>query len=281
MPSDAPPDQPSAVPTPARIGRGRCRTAVAPLDRRGGCGIRSRRGRAPHRGRAGPDACTRRLRASLRHRLERRSSRAARAARDRPRPARTGLRRRRQPRHPARPAHQGARRGRGSGCRGVGPHAARRARTSSTPRSCRSAATRRRRSSENLRRAEQALAAFARAHRGDPAAARTLTQHGVPTTLGAEGRDLAARIVRARRRLSDVAARLPAQLGGAGGTLASFDEIFGADAAADLPAPVRRELGLPAPDAPWHTDRWPVTELGDALAPSSPRREVRLRRRDP
>ncbi len=119
---------------------------------------------------------------------------------------------------------------------------------------------------ENLRLAEQAIAALARAHRGEPAAARTLTQHGVPTTLGLKAATWLRAIVRARRRLSDVAARLPAQLGGAGGTLASFVELFGADAAAGLPARYAAELGLQAPDAPWHTDRWPVTELGDALA---------------
>jgi 3-carboxy-cis,cis-muconate cycloisomerase len=33
-----------------------------------------------------------------------------------------------------------------------------------------------------------------------------------------------------------------------------------------MPGAFARELGLQAPDAPWHTDRWPVTELGDALA---------------
>ncbi|MFT4229602.1 MAG: lyase family protein, partial [Microbacterium sp.] len=68
-----------------------------------------------------------------------------------------------------------------------------------------------------------------------------------------------------RTRLEAVAARLPAQLGGAGGTLASFVEIGGADAAARLPAAFAAELGLAAPAAPWHTSRWPVTELGDAL----------------
>ncbi|MFT4124451.1 MAG: lyase family protein, partial [Microbacteriaceae bacterium] len=32
-----------------------------------------------------------------------------------------------------------------------------------------------------------------------------------------------------------------------------------------LPAALAAELGLAAPTAPWHTVRWPVTELGDAL----------------
>ncbi len=58
----------------------------------------------------------------------------------------------------------------------------------------------------------------------------------------------------------------PAQLAGAGGTLASFVEITGSTDAADaLPAAFARALELDAPDAPWHVTRWPVTEIGDAL----------------
>lgn len=119
---------------------------------------------------------------------------------------------------------------------------------------------------ENLWRAGGALEELAHAHRADPAAARTLTQHGVPTTLGLKAAGWLRAIARARHRLAEVAARLPAQLGGAGGTLASFVELFGSDAAAELPERYARELGLAVPEAPWHTDRWPVTELGDALA---------------
>lgn len=117
----------------------------------------------------------------------------------------------------------------------------------------------------DLERTESALAALARTHRDDPAAARTLTQQGVPTTLGLKATVWLRAIARARRRLADAAAALPAQLGGAGGTLAAFVERFGADAALALPARYAAELGLQAPEAPWHTDRWPVTELGDAL----------------
>ena len=119
---------------------------------------------------------------------------------------------------------------------------------------------------ENLWRAGGALEELAHAHRADPAAARTLTQHGVPTTLGLKAAGWLGAIAHARRRLADIAARLPAQLAGAGGTLAAFVELFGADAAAELPARYAHELGLAVPVAPWHTDRWPVTELGDALA---------------
>ncbi len=112
---------------------------------------------------------------------------------------------------------------------------------------------------------EAALAAFAEAHRSRVAAARTLTQHAVPTTVGLRAATWLRGIRRARTRLEATVRELPAQLGGAGGTLASFVELFGADAAAQLPAAFAAQLGLAAPDAPWHTTRWPVTELGDAL----------------
>jgi 3-carboxy-cis,cis-muconate cycloisomerase len=112
---------------------------------------------------------------------------------------------------------------------------------------------------------EQRLAAFASAHRDEVAAARTLTQHAVPTTVGARAGGWLRGVTRARLRLEATLADLPAQLGGAGGTLAAFVEIGGTDAAAALPAAFAAELGLAAPEAPWHVNRWPVTELGDAL----------------
>jgi 3-carboxy-cis,cis-muconate cycloisomerase len=116
-----------------------------------------------------------------------------------------------------------------------------------------------------LRATERHLVAFAQAHRDEVAAARTLTQHAVPTTVGARAAGWFRGVHRARLRLDDALEALPAQLGGAGGTLAAFVEIGGADAAAALPAAYAAELGLAAPDAPWHVERWPVTEIGDAL----------------
>ncbi|KTS05552.1 lyase family protein [Microbacterium testaceum] len=101
-------------------------------------------------------------------------------------------------------------------------------------------------------------------HADDVSAARTLTQHAVPTTLGARAATWARGIERASRRLENL--EYPAQLGGAGGTLASFVEITGSEeTAAALPAAFARALDLDAPDAPWHVTRWPITELGDAL----------------
>lgn len=116
----------------------------------------------------------------------------------------------------------------------------------------------------SLRHAVERLLQSAETHRDDVVAARTLTQHAVPTTVGLRATVWARGLRRAADRLA--ALELPAQLGGAGGTLASFLEITGSqDDARRLVAAFAQRLGMPAPDAPWHVTRWPVTELGDAL----------------
>lgn len=116
----------------------------------------------------------------------------------------------------------------------------------------------------SLEHAARWLRQLALRHADDVAAARTLTQHAVPTTVGARAATWAQGIERAASRLDTLV--FPAQLGGAGGTLASFVEITGsADAAAALPAAFARATSLDVLDAPWHVTRWPVTELGDAL----------------
>ncbi|WP_449282764.1 lyase family protein [Leucobacter sp.] len=112
---------------------------------------------------------------------------------------------------------------------------------------------------------DEALRRFAAEHRDEPAAARTLTQHAVPTTVGLRAANWARGVERAAARLDDVLVELPVQLGGAGGTLASFVAIGGEAAARALPEAFAEELDLATPEAPWHTQRWPVTELGDAL----------------
>lgn len=101
-------------------------------------------------------------------------------------------------------------------------------------------------------------------HAEDVAAARTLTQHAVPTTVGARAATWARGIERAVRRID--ALEYPAQLAGAAGTSASFVEATGSsELAAALPAAFARAVELDAPDAPWHVTRWPITEIGDAL----------------
>jgi 3-carboxy-cis,cis-muconate cycloisomerase len=113
-----------------------------------------------------------------------------------------------------------------------------------------------------LAAAEASLTAFASEHRDVVAAGRTLAQHAVPTTVGLRAAGWLSGIRRARARLQQVS--LPAQLGGAAGTRASFLELGGTEAAR-LPSEYAEALGLDQADDIWHTSRWPVTELADAL----------------
>ncbi|MDQ0643279.1 lyase family protein [Microbacterium murale] len=116
---------------------------------------------------------------------------------------------------------------------------------------------------DGLTALDRSLRSLAVAERDTLTVARTLTQHAVPTTLGARVAGWQQGVARALVRLAGV--QLPAQLAGAGGTLAAFVERSDADTAARLVGAFAAELKLEAPSAPWHTSRWPVTELGDAL----------------
>ncbi|MDX3691739.1 3-carboxy-cis,cis-muconate cycloisomerase [Streptomyces europaeiscabiei] len=132
----------------------------------------------------------------------------------------------------------------------------------------------------DLGRTESALAALAAAHRDTTMPGRTLTQHAVPTTFGLKAAGWRSLILDARDRLTAVRDSLPVQLGGAAGTLAAFTAFTafrttGARATADPAPPVdthaliagyARELGLRAPELPWHTLRTPIADLAGALA---------------
>ncbi len=113
-----------------------------------------------------------------------------------------------------------------------------------------------------------ALAALADRHRDDIMAGRTLTQHAVPITFGLKAAQWLQGVLDARDDLRRVTERLPAQLGGAAGTMAASTELIalsGSPAALDaVVADASRILGLePAP--PWHTSRAPLTRYADAL----------------
>ena len=108
----------------------------------------------------------------------------------------------------------------------------------------------------------ESLARLADAHRGTVAAARTLTRHSTPTTWGLRFATWLETVLDARDDLAAV--ELPAQLGGASGTLASLVVLSDAATAARMPALFAAQLGL-AESRPWHTSRAPVTRLGDAL----------------
>ena len=78
------------------------------------------------------------------------------------------------------------------------------------------------------------------------------------TTFGAKAAGWLVAVVEARARLRAV--RLPAQLGGAAGTLAPL----GAQGVHVLRL-FARQLQLEEPVVPWHAHRWPVAELAAAL----------------
>ncbi|MFF8679809.1 3-carboxy-cis,cis-muconate cycloisomerase [Streptomyces sp. NPDC015237] len=116
----------------------------------------------------------------------------------------------------------------------------------------------------DLTRTERALAVLAAGHRDTAMPGRTLTQHAVPTTFGLKAAGWRALVLDARDRVAAVRDTLPAQLGGAAGTLAAFG-AYGAPDPMALPAAYARELGLRTPLLPWHTLRTPVADLAGAL----------------
>ncbi|MET9759060.1 3-carboxy-cis,cis-muconate cycloisomerase [Streptomyces sp. NPDC006372] len=118
---------------------------------------------------------------------------------------------------------------------------------------------------DDLGRTERALASLAAAHRDTAMPGRTLTQHAVPTTFGLKAAGWRSLVLDARDRVRTVRDALPAQLGGAAGTLAAFGAYGGSDPV-ELPAVYARELGLRAPDLPWHTLRTPIADLAGCLA---------------
>lgn len=117
----------------------------------------------------------------------------------------------------------------------------------------------------DLDRCGRALARQAAGHRDTPMPGRTLTQHAVPTTFGLKAAGWRSLVLDARDRVTAVRGSLPAQLGGAAGTLAAFS-AYGAEDPTALPGAYARELGLAEPPLPWHTLRTPVADLAGCLA---------------
>jgi 3-carboxy-cis,cis-muconate cycloisomerase len=103
-----------------------------------------------------------------------------------------------------------------------------------------------------------ACAHLADGHRATVMAARTLLQQAVPTTFGLKAAGWLMAAVQVRDLL--VPAELPAQLGGAGGTLAPLGEH-----GLDVARAYAEELGLRESQLPWHALRVPVAALGAAL----------------
>lgn len=136
----------------------------------------------------------------------------------------------------------------------------------------------------DLTRTEAALARLAAEHRYTVMPGRTLTQHAVPTTFGLKAAGWRALTLDARDRVRAVRDTLPAQLGGAAGTLAAFaayaesshpgvpsgalpaDVGIGIGIGEGLVPAYSRHLQLAAPALPWHTLRTPVADLAGVLA---------------
>jgi 3-carboxy-cis,cis-muconate cycloisomerase len=126
----------------------------------------------------------------------------------------------------------------------------------------------------DLDRVATALTALARRYRDTPMAGRTLTQQAVPITFGLKAATWLQLVRDARDRVRTLAEHgLPAELGGAAGTLAAYQEYGHIDAtdgwpdgATALIAPFARELGLAEPVLPWHTVRTPIADTGAVLA---------------
>nr|WP_237330890.1 3-carboxy-cis,cis-muconate cycloisomerase [Streptomyces sp. BA2] len=148
----------------------------------------------------------------------------------------------------------------------------------------------------DLARVEAALSRLATEHRDTVMPGRTLTQHAVPTTFGLKAAGWRTLALDARDRVRTVRDALPAQLGGAAGTLAAFGAYASncspaasaaAEAAASAPEATSpgaevvsgagrvgagllgayaRCLGLAEPALPWHTLRTPVADLAGVLA---------------
>jgi 3-carboxy-cis,cis-muconate cycloisomerase len=101
-----------------------------------------------------------------------------------------------------------------------------------------------------------ACAQLAHEHRASVIAGRTLLQQATPTTFGLKAAGWLTAVLQARELPA-----LPAQLGGASGTLAAFGGN-----GLDVRRRFAAELGLPEPELTWHSDRVPVAKLGAALA---------------
>lgn len=114
----------------------------------------------------------------------------------------------------------------------------------------------------DLDRAIAGFAALAKKHRNTATVARTWLQHALPMPFGLKLAEYAGALHRARVRLRALRANgLALQFGGAAGTLAALGDK-GDQVAANL----ARELGLPLPDAPWHTHRDRIADAASAFA---------------
>lgn len=120
------------------------------------------------------------------------------------------------------------------------------------------------RASADLATTAQALATLAVRHRDAVMVGRTLTQYAVPVTFGLKAAQWLAGVLDARTRIRDVFVTLPAQCGGAAGTLALTGDLTTTGPVVAARA-FAQELGLAWPGVPWHTNRSAITRISDAM----------------
>jgi 3-carboxy-cis,cis-muconate cycloisomerase len=122
-----------------------------------------------------------------------------------------------------------------------------------------------------LRAQVDALTQIVRSHRSTLMVGRTLTQHAVPITFGLKAAAWLNCLLDASDGLERASTGLPAQIGGAAGTLAAATELA---ALAGLPDPPRVAMTVASRTAtaldlaacpPWHTSRAALTSRTDAL----------------
>ncbi len=110
-----------------------------------------------------------------------------------------------------------------------------------------------------LSEAADLCARLADTHRNTVIAARTLLQQAVPTTFGYKAASWLVGLVSARTQLRSL--ELPAQLGGAAGTLAALGER-----GAEVLRLYAADLQLREPVIPWHTQREPLGQIAAGLS---------------
>src|SRR5262249_53943789 len=112
----------------------------------------------------------------------------------------------------------------------------------------------------HLDAATAAAARLADRHRDTIMVARTLGQQASPTTFGLKAAGWLVGLRQGRARLSEVRSALPAQFGGAAGTLAPLGP-----AGPEVADRLAERLGLAVSPLPWHTRRQPLLDLAAAL----------------
>ncbi len=112
---------------------------------------------------------------------------------------------------------------------------------------------------------DRAIAGFARQaalHRNTAIVARTWLQHALPMPFGLKLAEYAAALHRSRGRLLHLKKHaLALQFGGAAGTLAALG-----DQGLKVAEKLSGILGLPLPEAPWHSHRDRIAEAASVLA---------------